>query len=60
LVETDSPYLAPAPMRGKRCEPAMVAHTARRVAELRGITLEEVAAATLANTQRRFDRVFAS
>jgi len=60
LVETDSPYLAPAPMRGKRCEPAMVAHTARRVAELRGIALEELAAATLANTQRRFDRVFAS
>ena len=36
LVETDSPYLAPVPMRGKRCEPAYVVHTARRVAELRG------------------------
>jgi TatD DNase family protein len=60
LVETDSPYLAPAPMRGKRCEPAMVAHTARRVAELRGIPLEELAAATLANTERRFAKAFGS
>lgn len=38
LVETDSPFLAPVPMRGKTCEPAFVAHTARFVAELRGIT----------------------
>jgi TatD DNase family protein len=60
LLETDSPYLAPAPMRGKRCEPAMVAHTARRVAELRGMALDELAAATLANTERRFAKAFAS
>jgi len=59
LVETDSPYLAPVPLRGKRCEPAYVVHTARRVAELRGIPLEELAQATLANTERRFGRVFA-
>jgi TatD DNase family protein len=58
LVETDSPYLAPAPLRGKRCEPSMVVHTARRVAELRGIGLDELAAATLANTERRFSKVF--
>jgi len=59
LVETDSPYLAPVPMRGKPCEPAMVWHTARRVAELRRTALEELAAVTLANTERRFGKVFA-
>jgi len=58
LVETDSPYLAPVPMRGKRCEPAHVVHTARCVAELRGVSVEEVAASTLANTERRFGRAF--
>jgi TatD DNase family protein len=58
LVETDSPYLAPVPMRGKPCEPAFVAHTARRVAELRGIPLEELAAATTINAERRFRREF--
>ena len=59
LVETDSPYLAPVPMRGKRCEPAHVVHTARCVAELRGASVEQIAAATLANTERRFGRAFA-
>lgn len=59
LVETDSPYLAPVPMRGKRCEPAYVVHTARCVAELRGVSVEQIAAATLANTERRFGRAFA-
>jgi TatD DNase family protein len=58
LVETDSPYLAPVPLRGKRCEPALVVHTARCVAELRGMPLEELAAATLANTERRFGKGF--
>jgi TatD DNase family protein len=57
-VETDSPYLAPAPLRGKKCEPAYVVHTARRVAELRGIPLEALAEATLANTERRFGRTW--
>ena len=59
LVETDSPYLAPVPLRGKRCEPAYVVHTARCVAELRGIAAEDLAAATLANTERRFGKAFA-
>jgi TatD DNase family protein len=58
LVETDSPYLAPVPLRGKPCEPAYIVHTARRVAELRGIPLEVLAAATTANAERRFRRVF--
>jgi TatD DNase family protein len=59
LVETDSPYLAPVPLRGKRCEPAHVVHTARCVAELRGEPVEAIAAATLANTERRFGKTFA-
>ena len=53
LVETDSPYLAPIPLRGKRCEPAYVLHTARFVAGLRGVPLEELAALTSQNAQRR-------
>jgi TatD DNase family protein len=53
LVETDSPYLAPIPLRGKRCEPAYVLHTARFVAGLRGIPLEELAHLTSQNAQRR-------
>jgi TatD DNase family protein len=59
LVETDSPYLAPVPLRGKPCEPAMIVHTARRIAELRGMKLEDLAMATRANTERRFRRRFA-
>jgi TatD DNase family protein len=58
LVETDSPYLAPVPLRGKPCEPAFVVHTARRVAELRGVPLAELGAATSANAERRFRRSF--
>jgi TatD DNase family protein len=54
LVETDSPYLAPIPMRGKRCEPAFVVHTARRVAELRGEAVEDVARRTSENARRLF------
>jgi TatD DNase family protein len=53
LVETDSPYLAPVPVRGKRCEPAHVLHTARFVAGLRGIALEELAQITSENARRR-------
>ena len=53
LVETDSPYLAPIPFRGKPCEPAHVLHTARRVAELRGMSLEDLAARTSENARRR-------
>ena len=49
LVETDAPYLAPVPRRGKRNEPAFVVHTAERVAEVKGISAEALAAATTAN-----------
>ncbi|WP_437227588.1 TatD family hydrolase [Planctomicrobium sp. SH661] len=54
LVETDSPYLAPVPMRGKRNEPAMVVHTARCLADVYGITLEEIANVTTENAKRLF------
>jgi TatD DNase family protein len=57
LVETDAPYLAPIPLRGKRCEPAYVVHTVKRVAELRGITPDELAALTTQNALRRFPRL---
>ncbi len=57
LVETDSPYLAPVPLRGKRCEPAYVAHTARVLAETRGLTGAEVEALTTANFRRLFRKV---
>lgn len=49
LVETDAPYLAPAPFRGKRNEPAYVVYTGSRVAELRGIALDELSTAVNAN-----------
>ena len=53
LIETDSPYLAPVPLRGKRCEPMHILHTARRVAELRGESLDDVAARSSENARRR-------
>jgi TatD DNase family protein len=56
LVETDAPFLAPVPMRGKTCEPAFVAHTARFVANLRGEGEAELAARTTANFFRLFDK----
>ena len=49
LVETDAPFLAPIPLRGQTNEPAFVAHTARFVAELRGITMDQLAELTTAN-----------
>jgi TatD DNase family protein len=49
LVETDAPYLAPVPMRGKRNEPAFTRHTAEKIAEIKGLTLAEVARATTDN-----------
>ena len=60
LVETDSPYLAPVPMRGRPCEPAYIVHTATRLAELRGTSLEAIAHATTSNAERRFGRSFAA
>ena len=55
LVETDAPYLAPVPYRGKRNEPAYTRHTAEFVAKLRGISLEELATATTNNFFRLFN-----
>ncbi len=54
LIETDAPFLAPVPHRGKRNEPAFVTSVAARLAELRGETVESVAAATAANFHRLF------
>jgi TatD DNase family protein len=55
LVETDSPYLSPHPLRGRRNEPARVALVARRIAELRDSAESEVAAATSANARALFE-----
>ncbi|MBI2097713.1 MAG: TatD family hydrolase [Candidatus Vogelbacteria bacterium] len=54
LIETDCPFVAPAPYRGQRNEPSYVIEVARRVAELRGSSFEAIAAATSANTRRLF------
>jgi len=54
MVETDCPYLAPVPHRGKRCEPAHTRLVAEKIAELRGISLEEVAAATTRTAENFF------
>ena len=56
LVETDAPYLAPVPFRGKRNEPGHVTHTAKVLAELRGLTPEALAALTTANFRRLFPK----
>jgi len=57
LVETDAPYLAPIPMRGKRNEPAFVVHTAAKVAALRGLSTSDLAATTTANVRRLFTKI---
>jgi TatD DNase family protein len=57
LVETDSPYLAPGKYRGKRCEPAYVAETAKLLAELRGVSPEDIARQTTDNFFRLFRKL---
>lgn len=54
LIETDAPYLAPAPYRGKPNEPSYVAHVAAKMAEIRGVTVEDVARVTTLNARRLF------
>ncbi|GER88015.1 hydrolase TatD [Dictyobacter vulcani] len=54
MVETDSPYLVPKPLKVRRNEPRFVRHTAEKLAEIRGMTLEELAQVTTANTVRLF------
>ena len=57
LVETDAPYLAPAPHRGQRNEPSFVVETARILAEAKGVSFDEIARATRANTLRIFAKM---
>ena len=57
LIETDAPYLTPHPNRGKRNEPAYVIHTAKKVAEIKGISLEDVASITSQNARNVFEIV---
>ncbi len=59
LVETDAPYLAPVPHRGKPNEPAYVRHVAEHIAVLRGVTLGEIAEATTRNFFELFPRAAA-
>jgi TatD DNase family protein len=54
LLETDAPYLTPHPHRGKRNEPAYVVHTARKVAEVKGLSFEELTSMTYQNTKNVF------
>ncbi len=54
LIETDAPYLAPQPMRGKRNEPAFVCHTAEMIAQIKGLTFEDVARITSYNAMQLF------
>jgi TatD DNase family protein len=56
LIETDSPYLAPVPYRGKTNSPAYVPYVARQLAELRGVSVEHIGAVTTANFHRLFVR----
>ena len=54
LLETDTPYLPPVPYRGKRNEPSFLKHTAQKIAELKGISVEEVGRVTTANAKKLF------
>lgn len=54
LVETDCPYMAPVPLRGRRNEPAFIVHTVEKIAQIRGITVQEAAQMTWENALRAF------
>ena len=54
MIETDSPYMAPVPCPGKRCDSSLVVHTCARLAEIKGISLEECARITMENGRRFF------
>ena len=54
LLETDAPYMAPVPLRGKRCDSSMIAHTAARIAEIRGMDVDALLDATRENANRLF------
>jgi TatD DNase family protein len=54
LVETDSPFLAPIPFRGKKCEPSMVKFTAQKLAEIRNLSFDEIASQTTLNAKKLF------
>lgn len=56
LIETDAPFLAPVPHRGRTCEPGFVADTARFLADMRGVSVEQLAAATTRNFYTLFDK----
>lgn len=54
LLETDCPYMAPVPLRGKRCDSTMMTHTAQKIADLRGVTVDEIIEQTTRNTKELF------
>ncbi len=56
LLETDAPYLAPVPHRGKRCDSSLIRHVAQTIADLRGITADELCRITADNTRRLFSK----
>lgn len=54
LLETDAPYLAPEPMRGKRCDSSMIAYTAQKIADIRNITVQELLDITKDNALKMY------
>lgn len=55
MLETDSPYLAPTPMRGKRNEPMFIKHTAKEIGKLRGMKAQEIIDITAENAKRFYN-----
>ena len=55
VLETDSPYLAPVPFRGKRCDSSYIKFVAEKISEIRNVSLEEVYRQTLENSKNLFD-----